>query len=368
MSAQQGVSHSAFPDFLQNLTILQGSRPPGPPYPQQGALSGGTPTLGVDVPISAVFLLLFIGSAVGHMTIFQMNKRKGRKFIMSALMFGFSMARIVTMVMRIVWATRPTNVRIAIAAQIFTSAGVLLLFVINLIFAQRVLRAAHPHFGWHKALSIAFKVLYALVVVMLIMVIITTVQSFYTLNRNTRWIDRNIQLTAGTYLMFVAFLPLPMVILGLILHRKTRVERFGVGRWRTKVRILLASTVLLCLGASFRSGTAWMPPRPRNNPAWYHAKWCYYFFNFVIETIVIYLYILVRVDRRFHVADGSKRAGDYSGRNQQPEQHESPQGEGALDSWIMDEEDVFDDEEFCDCQEYPMKDVEAQRDDNIESL
>jgi Protein of unknown function (DUF3112) len=333
----------------------------------QGAITGGVPTLGIDVPIAAVFLLLFIGSAVGHMTIFKINKKKGRKFVMSALMFGFSMARIVTMVMRIVWATRRTNVRIAIAAQIFTSTGVLLLFVINLIFAQRVLRASHPHFGWHKALSLAFITLYALIALMLIMVIVTTIQSFYTLNRNTRWIDRQIQLTAGTYLMFIAFLPLPMVVLGLILHRKTRVEKFGVGRWRTKVRILLASTVLLALGAAFRSGTAWLTPRPAHNPAWYHAKWCYWFFNFVIEAIVVYLYLLVRVDRRFFVPDGSKRAGDYSGRNQQSGQPESPQGDGRLDSWIMDEEDVFDDEEFCDCQEYPMKDVEAQGEDNDEN-
>lgn len=282
---------------------------------------------------------------------------------MSALMFGFSMARVATMVMRIVWATRPTNTRIAIAAQVLTSAGVLLLFIINLIFAQRTLRASHPHFGWHKALSIAFKLLYALIIVMLVMVITTTVQSFYTLNKNTHWIDRNIQLTAATYLMFISFLPLPMVVLGLVLHRKTRLEKFGIGRWRTKVRILLASTVLLCLGASFRCGTAWMTPRSRNNPAWYHAKWCYYFFNFVIEAIVIYLYILVRVDRRFHVPNGSKRAGDYSGRNKRPDREESLHSEGAVETRIMSEEEVFDDEEFCDCEEGPLKDLEAQRED-----
>lgn len=279
---------------------------------------------------------------------------------MSALMFGFSMARVATMVMRIVWATRRTNVRVAIAAQIFTSAGIILLFIINLIFAQRILRAAHPHFGWHKAVSIAFKALYALIIIMLIMVITTTIQSFYTLNRNTRRIDRNIQLTVAGFMTFASFLPLPLVILGVMVHRKTRLEKFGIGRWRTKVGILIASTTLLTLGAAFRCGTAFMPLRPRDNPAWYNAKWCYYFFNFVIEAIVIYLYILVRVDRRFHVPNGSKRAGDYSGRNKQIDKHDSLDSEGWVETRIMSEEEVFDDEDFCDCEEGPLKEVEGQ--------
>lgn len=342
------------------LTVFKEMPPPGPPYRPQGALTGGIPTVGVDVPISVVFLFLFIVAAVGHMTILQLNMKKGHKFIMSGLMFGFCMARITTMVMRIVWATRPTNVRIAIAAQVFTSAGVLLLFVINLIFAQRIVRAAHPNFAWHKAFSITFHVLYALIAIMLIMVITSTVQSFYTLNMNTRRIDRDIQLTAATYLMFIAFLPLPMVLLGLIIPRQTRLEKFGIGRWRTKTVILISSTVLLCLGAAFRCGTAFMTPRPSDNPAWYHAKWCYYFFNFVIEVIVIFLYIVVRVDRRFHIPDGSKQAGDYSGLNKRQETVAGPQPEAEIEPRVLSEEEVFDGEEdYCDCKESPPKDVEA---------
>jgi hypothetical protein len=337
--------------------------PSSGPYPPRGALTGGVPTVAVDVPICAVFVFLFFAAAIAHMTVLQLNKRKGHKFLMSGLMFAFSMARTATMVLRIVWATRPTNVRVAIAAQIFTSAGVLLLFIINLIFAQRIIRAAHPHFGWTKAVSIGFKVLYGLVVLMLVMVITCSVQMFYTLNANTLRIDRDIQLTAAIYLTFIAFLPLPMVVLGLIVPRKTRVEKFGIGRWRTKVYILLASTILLCLGAGFRCGTAWETPRPRDNPAWYNAKWCYYFFNFVLEVIVVYLYLVVRVDRRFHVPNGSKRAGDYSGRNKAADKEESLHSEGQIERRIMSEEEVFDDEdeEFCDCEEGPMKDIEAQK-------
>jgi hypothetical protein len=313
------------------------------PYPPRVASLGGKPNIGVDVPITAVFLALFIVGAAAHMTIFQLNRRKGHKFLMSAMTFGFCMARIVTMIMRIVAACYPHDVQIAIAAGIFVSAGVLILFLINLIFAQRILRAAHPNFGWHRAFSIAFNVLYALIGAMLVMVITATVQSYYTLNANTHKIDRDLQLTAGTYLMIVAFLPIPMVIIGLIVPRKTRIEKFGQGRWRTKICILLGSATLLTLGAAFRAGTNFKDPRPINDPAWYQAKWCFYIFNFTVEIIVVYLYALLRVDRRFHVPDASKGPGDYSrAATAANEKDTRPDSTGSI-MRIMSEEEVFDD-------------------------
>lgn len=248
---------------------------------------------------------------------------------------------------RIVWAVYPHDVPVAIAAQIFVSAGVIILFIINLIFAQRILRAAHPNFGWHKTLSAVFKAIHALILVMLVMVITATVQSYYTLNLDIKRLDRDLQMTAGTYLMFVSFLPIPLVVFGLIVPRKTRLEKFGSGRWRSKIAILLVSSVLLCLGACFRAGTSYRNPRPRNSPAWYQSKWCFYFFNFTIETVVIFLYLILRVDRRFHVPNGSKGAGDYSGGA--TSESGISAAEDARPSMtstrrILSEEEVFDDE------------------------
>ncbi|KAL8882285.1 MAG: hypothetical protein Q9192_007609, partial [Flavoplaca navasiana] len=200
------------------------------PYPPKTAGLGGVPTVHTDIPITAIFLVLFICGAVAHMTIFQLNMKRGHKFIMSGMMFGFCMARIVTCIMRIVWATRPRNVSIAIAAQIFVAAGVVLLFLINLIFAQRIIRAAHPNGGWHPLFHHFFTAIYVLIVIGLIMVITTNVQSFYTLNANTKRIDRAVILAVGTFYAIVSFLPIPLVIGGLVMPRKTRVEKFGSGR------------------------------------------------------------------------------------------------------------------------------------------
>ena len=86
------------------------------------------------------------------------------------------------------------------------------------------------------------------------MLITSVVQSFYTLNKNTKRIDRSIQLYGQTYYTIISFLPILLVIGGLVLPRATRVEKFGSGRFRSKIAILLAASVLLCLGAAFRCG------------------------------------------------------------------------------------------------------------------
>jgi hypothetical protein len=269
----------------------------------------------VDVPVTAVFIFLFILGAVGHMTLLQMNLKRRHKFILSGLMFGFCMARITACVLRIVWATRPSDGPVAIAAQIFVAAGVVLLFVVNLMFAQRIVRASHPTWGWHPVFSKAFVLIYVLIVITLVMLITTIVQSSYTLNQNTRRIDRNIQLYGGTFNAVVGFVPILLVLAALIIPRTKPLEKFGTGRFRSQIFILVIASALLTLGAAFRVGVNYTTPRPRNRPAWFHSKACFFIFNFLIEWVVIVFYLVVRVDLRFHVPNGSTRAGDYSGQN-----------------------------------------------------
>lgn len=319
-----------------------------PPYAPQTAALGGVPTVGVDVPICAVFLALFITGAVSHMTILQVNRRRSHKFIISGMMFGFCMARITTMVMRITWACRPNSVPIAIASQVFTAAGVVLLFVINVLFAQRILRAQHPNAGWHPIIHYGFIAIYVLIVITLIMIITTVVQQFYTLDANTHRIDRDIILYGGTFYAFISFLPIPLVLISLIIPRKTHVQKFGEGRFRNKIIILLLAATLLCLGATYRVGTNFKNPRPRTDPPGYFSKACFYIFNFVVEIIVILLYVIVRVDRRFWIPNGSHASGDYLKAQSGPELVEKLANKNTDhpdDHRIIGtEEEVFDDE------------------------
>lgn len=68
-----------------------------------------------------------------------------------------------------VWAKHPESVSTAVAANILISAGVVLLFIINMNFAQRIVRAFHPRFYDSKPFYYVFIVYYASLVVVLIM-------------------------------------------------------------------------------------------------------------------------------------------------------------------------------------------------------
>jgi hypothetical protein len=284
--------------------------PTSGPYPPQAAALGGSPTVKLDVPISAVLLFLYVLMAITNMTILQLNLRRGHKFLLSGLLFGFCMARIVTMIMRIVWATRPTNIRVAIAASVFVSAGIVILFIINLLFAQRILRATHPHFAWHKFFSRTYTAFYVSIIVILAIIITVAVQSFYTLSKHTLNIDHTIQHVASCYFTAMAFMPIPFVLFAIIIPRHGHLDKFGSGRFRTKIFIILTSAFLLTLGAAFRTATQFYY-LPRNRPAWFDSKACFYCFNFVIELVVLFMYAVMRVDFRFWVPDSAKHRHTY---------------------------------------------------------
>jgi hypothetical protein len=69
---------------------------------------------------------------------------------------------------------------------------------------------------------------------------------------------------------------------------------------------------------------------------------------------VVYLYILLRVDRRFYIPDGSKGPGDYV--RDDGEREEKPESAHSVQR-ILSEEEVFDDEESQDG--HREKDLEA---------
>jgi MFS family permease len=296
----------------------------GPPYAPSTAGIGGLPDYTTDIPITSVFMLLYVLGAATHMTILQLNRRRGHKFLASGALFGFCMTRLVACAMRIAWATHSTSVPIAIAANVFLNAGVIIIIIVDLIFAQRILRASYPKMGWSRALRVAFRLYFVSIVLMLAALITSIVQQSYTLDGNIRRIDRDIQLVGTTYNSAAAFAPVPVILVALLVPRlqmggwKTKsrpIDKPGVGRWRTKVRVLLLGSLLISLGAGFRCGVLYAP-RPANDPAWYHSKACFYCFNFTVEILVIYTYAIMRVDRLFHIPDGAKGVGSYSGRKE----------------------------------------------------
>ncbi len=91
-----------------------------------------------------VLIFFFTLLAVANMAVFQMNQKAERKFVLSVLPFGFCLARIVSASrMRVIWTEHPLDVKLAMASSIITAAGVLLLFIVNLMLSHRMVRAYH---------------------------------------------------------------------------------------------------------------------------------------------------------------------------------------------------------------------------------
>ena len=102
------------------------------------------------------------------------------------------------------------------------------------------------------------------------------------------------------------------------------------------------AAILLCAGATFRAAVNYAGgTRPRTNPANYQNKACFYIFNFTVEILVVYLYVLVRVDKRFFVPNGSHGPGDYS-RTPDPELEKKMINGSAEGMHITSEEETFD--------------------------
>jgi hypothetical protein len=246
------------------------------------------------------------------MYLFQKNRKRGHKFLISAILFGFCMARVVTCIMRIVWATKQHNVKIAIAAQIFNNAGVLIVYLVNLIFAQRILRAKHPRLGWNTALAQVFHIGYALLAGALIMVITATVVMFYTQDLHTIRACVDCQRAAVIFLFILTAVPLLLVSISFLLPQSTRGEEsFGAGSINNKIILLIAATSLATTLSGFKLSTTWEAPRPINHPAWYHSRAAFYCFGYMLEISILCIYIFGRVDKRFHVPNGSNKRRSY---------------------------------------------------------
>jgi hypothetical protein len=100
---------------------------------------------------------------------------------------------------------------------------------------------------------------------------------------------------------------------------KQEEESFGHGSMRSKLMVLTISTCLCMLIAGFKAGANWSPPRPATHPAWYDSKACFYLFNFTLEICILCTLIFGRIDQRFHIPNGCKKAGDYTGLQRQTE-------------------------------------------------
>ncbi len=83
---------------------------------------GSAPEPGIDVFVTLIFLFLFGLAAITHIIIARTNTKRGHKFLLSELLFDFCTLRVVTCIMRIVWANVATQ-GVVLAATIVQNGG-----------------------------------------------------------------------------------------------------------------------------------------------------------------------------------------------------------------------------------------------------
>ncbi|KAL8382157.1 hypothetical protein RB595_006103 [Gaeumannomyces hyphopodioides] len=281
--------------------------------PANGAFLGGTPDRGLDLPVDAVFLLLFLAGAVTHISIYTANARRGHKFLLSDLMFDFSMVRVATCAFRIAWVFAPLR-GIILVAVILQNGGAAVAFAVNIIFAQRIVRSLHPRFGWRRDFSIFTNAVAISVPLIIFEQIGSTIAFFFSVGDPGRL--KLFQLLIKVGVSYVIFLGgLPLVMLGVADGIPGPLpEPFGTGDWRLKKSVVMLGGLLLLTGAAVRLAVV-LNPEPPSAASPLFSKATFYTTQFALELLVIVLYAATRVDLLFHVPDGSSRPGDYSGRN-----------------------------------------------------
>jgi len=227
---------------------------------------------------------------------------------------AFCLIRVFTTALRTAWSFYPTNNKLALAAQILVYMGTIILYIVDLFLAQRLMRARHPKLGWSPLFTIVCPPLVVVAtIITVLLVIVAVLQMSYVTNPNTIRIDTDITIYVETFFLFVAFLPSLICLLAVLLPRHTYLDKFGAGRFRTKVAILTLASCLLTFGSAWRTAIAWLPPVLNTEHPWYLSKGAFYGVNFTIEISVLILYLVTRVDRRFYTPDGAKGPFSYSG-------------------------------------------------------
>ncbi|RFU34122.1 hypothetical protein B7463_g2236, partial [Scytalidium lignicola] len=197
-----------------------------------------------------------------------------------------------------------------LAALIFENAGVVVLFAVNAIFTQRIIRAMHPKVGWSLPLSRFFRAVLMSIPFIIIYNIVFTILSFYVLNPEILSFIRGLLLFGASYTTTLSILPILFVTPATIVPTSSPIEKFATGRFRSKIIILTFASTVLFVGALVRLISA-IQEHQKELPGKINSKSIFYTTGFMLEIIVVSMYGIARVDLRFWVPDGCEGPGDY---------------------------------------------------------
>ncbi|KAJ8098657.1 hypothetical protein POJ06DRAFT_257633 [Lipomyces tetrasporus] len=313
------------------------------------AMFGDYPVRKHDIAGSVVCIVCFLVLAVVNMTMLRRNLARGHKFIPSGAMFGLCMARIITFSMRLAYTTHPTNINISIAANIFLAAGVVILFILNILFSQRVFTSRHPSLAYVGSLFYTvMRAFYISVIVFLIVLIVTTGVYYHT-NHTVQQGISQFRKVAMVYFVVSAFLPIPIVAAAYWIPRSEKDETWPVhyahwierysglyspdprrkpsaaefyaeipqgetrrpvhvippperGARQVSVALILIAAVILTFATAVRTASSFVVVSLLEKP-WYDYRVTMYLCIALAELLVEIMWIVGRVDLKFYIPD-----------------------------------------------------------------
>lgn len=256
---------------------------------------------------------MFSASALASIWLIEHHRRHHQHLCaIAVILFLFSGERVLTCMLRLVWTHRLAHVRIAVAAQVFVQAGVLLLYLMNLLLVKKIWIERVPGVKLQYRLKVFLGLLSFCTVSILIMLIISIIVSVYTLNQRIITRCRDIQRAGETYFVLFAIVPIFLLFIIHCLSRNRSLQTGGFSppmaqnQARRKVAFVCLSTLFCLVNAGFKAGVVWMPVRPLLDPAWYHSQACLYAFVFGTELCVLLLCFVARVDLMFESERGKE--------------------------------------------------------------
>jgi len=222
---------------------------------------------------------------------------------------------------RIAWAAHPSNAHVAMASLVFTYAGAILLFVVNLALTQQVVHTQHPQLKRSGPLTFASLMLLLIIIGAVFGLIAGVVLQFYWPPNDPSALALRTYGSA-TYAV-IAFIPIPIVAISTLAHaRRVMNERTtpsgdksANGSMVAHVTIVVISASFLTLGAAYRLATLCLASTSEDLLAetpWYFSRGSFYAFNFGIGLFAVLFWLVLRVDEPVIIASGPAAFAVYA--------------------------------------------------------
>lgn len=248
-----------------------------------------------DIPILVIFAAFFVVTTLFYAFRLTRQLRKRERYGISLFLFLFALQRVPTYVLLVVGNFQSSEVAIAVAAGTLIEVGIVLLYLANLVYVAAVIRAGTGQHTWLKILQVA---LYITTVLAVVMAIVGVVVVIFTADEEVLENCLYVRRAVAMFFLTLAIAPLGLLVAAYFGHRK-RLFRVVRETW-VDLAITAVAALLCMLVSGFRTGVIWQAPGFGPDLTWYQSRASFYALQMAPEILLMIMYMLVRVDKRFH--------------------------------------------------------------------